>query len=122
MDIEKEIGSKNTSEPPTAKHDLQGNLVSDRTTLEQFYKDTYAARLTPNQISPDLEDLKSLKAYLFQSNFELAQTVSSNEWSLTDLEKALKSFKKHKARNIHGHTYEIFMFSGQDLKLSLLKM
>ena len=120
--LKKKLAPKNTSEPPTAKHDLQGNLISDRTTLEQLYKDTYAARLTPNQISPDLEDLKSLKAYLFQSNFELAQTVSSNEWSLTDLEKALKSLKKHKARDIHGHTYEIFMFSGQDLKLSLLKM
>ena len=104
------------------KNDAHGNLVTDRTTLETLYKDTYADRLTPNQISPNLEDLKSLKAYLFQSNYDLAQTETSTEWSITDLEKALKSLKNNKARDIHGHTYEIFKFGGHDLKISLLKL
>ena len=38
------------------------------------------------------------------------------------LEKALKSLKNHKARDIHGHVYEIFKFGGKDLKASLLTL
>ena len=41
---------------------------------------------------------------------------------MSDLEKVLKSLKNNKARDSHGHTYELFKFGGRHLKLSLLRM
>lgn len=41
---------------------------------------------------------------------------------MDDLEKALKGFKNGKARDQHGHVYELFKFGGKDLKVSPLKL
>ena len=41
---------------------------------------------------------------------------------MKELEKVLKSLKSDKARDAHGHIYELFKFGGQDLKHSLLTM
>ena len=45
----------------------------------------------------------------------------SADWKMEDLEKVLKSLKNGKARDPHGHVYEIYKYAGKDLKLSLLK-
>ena len=55
-------------------------------------------------------------------NFNLAQESITENWTLNDLEKALNSFKNHKARDINGHTYEIFKFGVKDLKELLLQL
>ena len=44
------------------------------------------------------------------------------DWTLQHLETALKSMKNNKARDMHGHTYELFKYGGRDLKLSLLEL
>ena len=44
----------------------------------------------------------------------------SEDWSEEDLEKVLKSLNNNKARDAHGHNYEIFKYGGKDLKRSLL--
>ena len=41
---------------------------------------------------------------------------------MNDLEKVLKQLKDNKARDAHGHTYELYKYGGKDLKLSMLKM
>lgn len=41
---------------------------------------------------------------------------------IEDLSKALKSFKNNKARDEHGHIYELFKYGGSSIKLSLLKL
>ena len=46
----------------------------------------------------------------------------SNEWSKKDLDVVLRDLKGNKARDAHGHTYEIFKYGGKDLQLSLLKL
>ena len=108
--------------PPTVKNDENGKAVTDKDTLEKLYTDTYKSRLTPNPISSDLQDLMSLKSYLFDINFELAKEDESKDWTLTDLEAALKTLKNHKARDTHGHTYELFKNGGKALKESLLRL
>ena len=120
--LKKRLAPKNTLEPPTAKNDPNGTLVTDKDTLEQLYNETYKSRLTPNTFNSDLNDLMSLKSYMFDMNFELAKKERSSDWTLKDLETALKSLKSHKARDIHGHTYELFKFGGKALKESLLNL
>ena len=69
-----------------------------------------------------LENLENLKEYLFQLRYDLCKTEKSKEWPKQDLDKALKALKNNKARDAHGHIYEIFKYGGRDLKISLLKM
>ena len=80
------------------------------------------ARLTPNPISEDLQELKNLKEYLFSLRKRLAEKEISEDWTLDDLEKVLKSLKNNKARDAHGHIYELYKYAGYDLKFSMLRM
>ena len=84
--------------------------------------DTYVERLQLNKIEPELQHLEKLKEYLFQLRFQLAKDRKTPDWTLEQLETALKSFQNNKARDPHGHIYELFKFGGKDLKLSLLRL
>ena len=88
-----------------AKKDEFGNLVTDKKGLEDLYLETYKNRLKPNKIANGLEELKSLKEYLFQLRMKYSSKVISEDWSIGDLEKVLKSLKNGKARDPHGHIY-----------------
>ena len=101
---------KNSNLPPCAKKDEHGNLV------------TNLSRLQPNQIPDDLAVLKYLKNYLLNLRLKIAQNEVSEDWSMAELEVALKSLKNNKARDIWGHTYELFKYGDRDLKLSLLNL
>ena len=120
--MKKILAPKNTFETPTAKKDDQGNLITDLKNLENLYLNTYINRLRPNQVQPHLQHLQQLKDYLFQLRLQLAQGKKTPDWTLKHLEKVLKSLKNNKARDAHGHVYELFKYGGKDLKLSLLKM
>jgi hypothetical protein len=95
--------------------------VTDKKGLEDLYLETYKNRLQPNKIEDGLEDLKSLKEYLFKLRMKYSSKIISDDWSIIDLEKVLKSLKNGKARDPHGHIYELFKYAGNDLKISLLK-
>ena len=53
-------------------------------------------RLKPNKIEDDLINLEKLKEYLFKLRYTLAKMKSSPDWTLKDLERALKTFKNKK--------------------------
>ena len=59
---------------------------------------------------------------MHQIQLKIAQTKVTQDWSIDDLDKALKSLKSNKARDDHGHTYELFKYGGMSLKISLLKL
>ena len=120
--LNKKLSPKNTEDPPMAKKDANGALITDKKMLEKLYLETYVDRLKPNEITPGLEKLESLKEYLFKLRYDICKTKKTNQWTIEDLEKSLKSLKNNKARDAHGHIYEIFKFGGNDLKHSLLKM
>ena len=120
--LKKRLAPKNVIDPPAAKKDISGKLITDRNKLKNLYLETYKARLTPNAISDDLEDLKSLKEYLFSIRKRLAEQEISEDWSLSDLENVLKHLKNDKARDAHGHIYELYKYAGYDLKSSILRM
>ena len=118
--LKKKLAPKNTFDPPAAKKDKAGNLVTDKEGLENLYIETYKDRLQPNKIADGLEDLKSLKEYLFKLRMKHSSTIISEDWEMADLEKVLKSLKNGKARDPHGHIYELFKYGGEHLKYSLL--
>ena len=55
--LKKKLAPKNVIDPPAAKKDAQGELVTDKSNLEKLYLETYQKRLTPNPISEDLKEL-----------------------------------------------------------------
>ena len=122
MGIKEKLAPKNVIDPPAAKKDASGNLITDRNSIENLYLETYRARLTPNKISEDLVELKSLKEYLFSIRKLLAEKAVSRDWNIKELERVLKSLKNNKARDAHGHIYELYKYSGRALKYSLLRM
>ena len=75
--LKNRLAPKNVIDPPAAKKNSRGDLVTGRKELENLYLDTYTARLTPNEISEDLQELKNLKEYLFSLNKRLAETEKS---------------------------------------------
>ena len=76
--------------------------------LEKLYLDTYVEWLKPNKMAPGLENLEKLKEYLFNLRYENCKNKKSKDWSEDDLNKALKALKNNKARDAHGHIYELF--------------
>ena len=122
MEIEEKLAQKTPVEPPMAKKDSHGNLLSDKSQLENLYLDTYVNRLTPNKMAAGLEPLEEMKNYLFQLRYELCSERTSRDWTMPDLENVFKSLKGNKARDAHGHTYEIFKFGGGDLERSLVDL
>ena len=63
-----------------------------------------------------------MKDLLFDMRMEDSKHEVTEDWTMDDLEKVLKSLKSNKARDAHGHVYELFKRGGQDLKISLLKL
>ena len=119
--LKKKLAPKNTIDPPAAKKDKWGNLVTGKEALETLYIETYRERLKSHPISKDLQDLKDLKEYLFNLRVKYASKRISEDWKIEELEKVLKSLKNGKARDPHGHVYELYKYGGNDLKNSLLK-
>ena len=73
----------------------------------------YKSRRTPNPTSEEVEDFRPLKSELHSINTKIAKQSVTEDWTVTDLEAALKTCKNNKARDIYGHTYELFKFGGK---------
>ena len=65
------LAPKNSFDPPAAKIDKNGNLLTDLKNLESLYLDTYVERLKPNQMPERLSNLENLKEYLFELRYTL---------------------------------------------------
>ena len=81
-------------------------------------------RLRSRPICPDLKQMKERKEELFQMKLGIAEANPSQNWTISDLEKALAHLKNNKARDCEGFINEIFKENviGTNLKDSLLKM
>ena len=120
--LKKRLAPKNIPEPPSAKMNHEGQLVTDKAELEKLYLKTYIERLKPNPIPEELEEISDLRSFLFNLRLDICGENVSPDWKMDDLENVLKKLKNNKARDAHGHIFELFKFGGRNLKLSLLKM
>ena len=107
-------------EPPTAKLDSAGNLITSPNLLKKLYCDTYAERLKHREIKPSLQDLFFLKTELWKLRLKELKESKSEFWTLEELEKVLKKLKNNKTRDPHGLINEIFKpgVIGNDLKVA----
>ena len=95
--MKKKLAPKTAVDPPAAKLNSKGKLVTNKEELEQLYLDTYIERLKPNPVDEDLEDIFELKNELFDMRIEESKTKVTSDWTMDDLEEVLKTLKSNKA-------------------------
>ena len=112
------------SDPPMAKKNSDGFLVSDPDSLKQLYVETYKQRLKHRIMRPGYEDLEHLKSFLFNIRLSLSKRIKSEPWTPSQLMKVLKSLKAGKSCDALGYTNEMFKpeVIGSDLFESLLNI
>ena len=111
-----------TKEPPTAKKDDLGNLISAKPALRALYLKTYKERLKHRVINERYLPLRKLKEELWDLRYEQLKSNKSQPWSLKELIGATKTLKNNKARDPLGMIAETFKpeVAGIDLQMALL--
>ena len=112
------------NDPPMAKKDKMGALITEPNLLKKLYLDTYSDRLRSREIRPELKDLYDLKCKLWELRFDTLKNTKSRKWTMQDLDKVLKKLKTNKTRDPHGLINEIFKpgVVGCDLKEAILDL
>ena len=119
--LKKKLCSK-IFDPPMAKNDKNGNLVTSTEALKNLYLETYKNRLKHREMKEEYMDIYFLKSELWKYRLQYMRKNKSKQWSMTQLEKVLKSLKNNKSMDPNGMINEIFKegYIGSDLKTSLL--
>ena len=104
-------------DPPTAKRDESGNIITSPNLLKKLYLDTYVHRLRHRKIKPELETLKILKEELWERRYQIIKQKKTPNWEINQVQKTLNSLKNNKARDPSGLINELFKdgVAGPDL-------
>ena len=110
-------------DPPAAFVDKHGNLLTTKNAIEKRALEAYSERLKPNKVKDHLKSYEETVNKLCEKRLDKAKAKKTDPWSMDDLEEALKSLDKDKARDALGLSNEIFKegVAGTDLKLAVLK-
>ena len=121
MQLKKRVCSKKP-EPPTAKLNEKGELVTESSKLKELYETKYKKRLEHREMKPEIMEMYDMKMELFSIRLQVCKNIKSENWSAEDLLKVLKSLKKNKSTDSSGLIYELFRpeIIGSDLFTSLL--
>ena len=112
------------AQPPIAKRDERGNLITSVEPLKQLYLRTYVHRLRNRPMKDDMIELFHLKNDLWQGRLELSKMKKSKPWTIHDLNVVLKGLKNNQSRDPNELLNEIFKppVVGGDLKLAILHL
>ena len=78
-------------DPPSAKKDEFGNLITAPSALKNLYLQTYKIRLEYRKMNERYEGIRQLKTELWDLRFESLKEKISVPWTLEDLEKQLRA-------------------------------
>ena len=112
------------TDPPMAKHDKEGNLVTAPESLKKLYLQTYTERLSHREMKADYLDIYFLKSELWSSRLANIKKIKSPDWDMDQLDYVLRSLKNNKSMDPNGMINETFKEGciGSDLKEALLIM
>ena len=111
--------TNNTGIDSENKYGIQKTWKSE--SIMEYFLDTYIDRLAPNQTEEGYEEIRAYQDKLFDLRLQLSKNSKGMDWTFNDLEKVLQSLKNNKARDSHGHIYELYKYGGHDLKYSMLR-
>ena len=79
------------SEPPVAKKNEKGELVTEPNKLKELYENTYKKRLSHRSMKPELLNMYKFKMDLFNLRLEITKRVKSDNWSELTFQVCLNS-------------------------------
>ena len=111
-------------DPPMAKRDEKGSLITAPELIKSLYLRTYEKRLRNREMKKELLDVYFLKEELWQSRLKELRIKKTAPWNRTQLREALKSLKNNKSIDPNGMINELFKEGciGEHLEDSLLKL
>ena len=111
-------------DPPMAKRDEGGNLITAPLPLKTLYIETYKKRLQHRPILEEYEDIYELKTLLWKLRCDEVKQKKSAPWELSYLLKILKGLKNNQSRDPSGLINELLKpgVMGQDLAKGLLDL
>lgn len=109
-------------DPPMAKKDSNGNLITCPNLLKNLYAETYRERLRQREMLPHLKDIYQLKTELWKMRFINIKKRQTPSWNMNQLNIVLKSLKNNKTSDPNSMVNELFKEGciGTDLKKALL--
>ena len=112
------------NDPPMAKRDTSGNLVTSPENLKSLYLETYKHRLRHRLMKHDFEDIFYLKNELWKYRLTHLKKVVTGPWTENQLDKVIKSLKNNQTRDPLGIINELFKpgVIGVQLKMSTLDL
>ncbi len=99
---------RRSTDPPMAKKDNHGNIITSPNPLKKLYLDEYIHRLRHREIKPSLRLLKELKEDLWARRFDLLKNSDCHDWSEEDILKVMNSLKGNKCRDPLGFDNILF--------------
>ena len=120
--LKKKLHPGKQLDPPMAKHDSKGNVITAPPLIRKLYLDTYTDRLRNREMNPEFSVVFRMKSELWRLRLEFLKSIKSPGWNMDDLNKVLKSMKNNKSRDPHGFVNEIFKpgVIGTNLKAGIL--
>ena len=122
MEVKKSTCPKEI-DPPMAKLDKHGNLITAPEVLKKLYLETYVDRLKHRDVEPGCESNYLKKVELWNMRFNYLRNRKTENWTEDELTVTLKQLKNNKTRDPSGLINEIFKppVIGKDLKDALLQ-
>ena len=122
--LNKKLWPKQGNIKPAAKKNHRGKLVSNPGAIKKLLAREYKDRLRKRPIRPDFSDMRFRRNKIFKLKMKVASKNKSRDWTMDDLNQALKNLKRNKSRDFEGYLNEIFKLDviGNNLKESLLLM
>ena len=109
---------------PTAKKNHKGKLVSNPGAIKKLLAREYKDRLRRRPVRPDITDIRMGRKEITKLKLKLAGIRKSRDWTMDDLDEALRNLKSNKSRDFEGYLNELFKLNtiGDNLKESILLM
>ena len=97
--LRKKLHPSKQMDPPMAKLDKDGNLITAPPLIRKLYLETYVDRLRHREMNTEFVELFHLKNELWKRQLELLRLKKSPIWTINDLNKVLKKLKNTKSRD-----------------------
>ncbi len=102
--------------------DKKGNLVEKPNEIKKVYRDFYEELLQEKEIDEDGKEMQKIVDQYTEIMERIAAKESMEAFTQEEYEEVLKKLKKRKAPDKDGWRYEMVIYAGKDLKMSILKM
>ena len=109
-------------DPPTAMENAEGILLTEHVEIQNESLKYFEKLFEDTPMNKDYMEIQKWNENLCKLRLSECAENKTEEWTLTDLELALKQLKNGTSRDPYGYNNELFKKAGKDLKSSILNI